>query len=168
MGMRLKAGRRMTFDNENILASIQMKQYAITRKIGHHITAALSEIGLTRAQFHILNYINSIKRCRATDIANMMEVKPSAVTLMIDRLESHKWVTRSQDPYDRRVVVIEMTDEGKNILAKAKKISDEVVKRYLAHLSPEDLSRLLEIYEKLERIVNDENERDKFLFRKTD
>ncbi|MNC99505.1 hypothetical protein D3C83_178220 [compost metagenome] len=54
------------------------------------------------------------------------------------------------------MVVIELTEEGKNILAKAKKISEEVVKRYLSNLSQEDLIRLLEIYEKLERIVNDE------------
>jgi MarR family transcriptional regulator, organic hydroperoxide resistance regulator len=156
MGMRWKAGRRMTFDHENIITNIQMKQYAITRRIGQHITTALSEIGLTRAQFHILNYIGSSDRCRATDIANMMEVKPSAVTLMIDRLEAHQWVRRSQDAFDRRVVVIELTEEGKNILSKAKKISEEVLKHYLSNLSQDDLIRLLEIYEKLERIVNDE------------
>lgn len=147
-------------NNEDILSRIQALTYSITRKIGHHIAGVLSELGLTRGQFYILKTIQSQGKCRATDIANVMEVKPSAVTLMIDRLEARQWVRRSQDTSDRRVIIIELTPEGKQILKKARQISDEVVKRYFSHLSSDDLDHLLKIYEKLERIIINENEKD--------
>ncbi len=148
-------------DNRNVLSRVQVLTYSITRKIGHHIAGVLSELGLTSGQFYILKFIESQGKCRATDIANMMEVKPSAVTLMIDRLEARRWVRRSQDTSDRRVIIIELTLEGKKILKRARQISDEVVKRYFSHLSSDDLNNLLKIYEKLERIVTDENGRDR-------
>ncbi|MBA4602640.1 MarR family winged helix-turn-helix transcriptional regulator [Thermoactinomyces mirandus] len=148
-------------DHGNILSRIQALTYSITRKIGHQIEGVLSELGLTRGQFYILKTIESQGKCRATDIANMMEVKPSAVTLMIDRLEARRWVRRSQDTSDRRVIIIELTPEGKEVLEKARKISDEVVRRYFAHLSYGDLNHLLKIYEKLERIAVDKHEKSK-------
>lgn len=147
-------------NNGNALSRIQALTYSITRKIGHNIAGALSELGLTRGQFYILKTIQSQGKCRATDIANAMEVKPSAVTLMIDRLEARQWVRRSQDTSDRRVIIIELTPEGKQILKKARQISDEVVKRYFSHLSSDDLDHLLKIYERLERIIINENEQD--------
>jgi DNA-binding MarR family transcriptional regulator len=82
-----------------------------------------------------------------------MEVKPSAITLMIDRLESAGWVRRTQDPSDRRAVVIELTDAGEEILAEAKKRCDQLTAKYLDCFSREELDLLVRLYEKLERSV---------------
>ncbi|MGA8941549.1 MAG: MarR family transcriptional regulator [Thermoactinomyces sp.] len=147
-------------NDENVLSRIQALTYSITRKIGHQIGEVLSELGLTRGQFYILKTIESQGKCRATDIANLMEVKPSAVTLMIDRLEARRWVRRSQDTSDRRVIIIELTPEGKEILNKARQISDKAVKCYFSQLSSDDLEHLLKIYEKLERIITNKSKKE--------
>jgi MarR family transcriptional regulator, organic hydroperoxide resistance regulator len=143
----------MKICDDETVARLQALVQSIFKKIGTDMTELMAKIGLTKQQFFILKFVGKQEHCRVTDIAHIMEVKPSAITLMIDRLESAGWVRRTQDPSDRRAVVIELTDAGEEILAEAKKRCDQLTAKYLACFSREELDLLVRLYEKLERSV---------------
>lgn len=89
------------------------------RKLGKSITEpVIARIeGLTNGQIFMIYHINEVGSCTVSALAAKMEVKPSAITVMLDRLESHGYVIRERGTEDRRVVHVALTDEGKGCLS---------------------------------------------------
>jgi DNA-binding MarR family transcriptional regulator len=56
---------------------------------------------------------------KASDLSNLLEVTPGAVSHMINVLEKNGYVERVSDPRDRRIVLIHPTDSGLAILEEA-------------------------------------------------
>lgn len=56
---------------------------------------------------------------RMTDLAAQCRYSPSAVTRVSDRLEHLGYATRRASPADRRVVHLEITDAGRDVVAAA-------------------------------------------------
>lgn len=106
------------------------------------------ELGLTGPQFHMLAIIARHKECNVSFLADKLEVKPSAITVMIDRLVQHGYVERRHDEQDRRAVLITVTERGAQVHEEAVLKSRAVLKSYLALLEPEELDVLVSIFEK--------------------
>lgn len=141
------------------LSRIQELVHSISKKIQSEIQERLSTLGITNTQYFILSFVDRTTDCRVSDLAKMWDVKPSAITPIIDKLIAQNLVSRTQDPSDRRAVIVELTDQGQEILRKAHEIRDEIVGSYLTHLTREELEQLLRLYEKLEQIVSTRNDR---------
>jgi DNA-binding MarR family transcriptional regulator len=78
-----------------------------------------------------------------------MEVKPSAISVMIDRLEKAELVKRSYFLVDRRSVFVEVTEKGKQLLRKEKAIRNSIIESYLSKLDKEEARLLTELLEKM-------------------
>ena len=62
---------------------------------------------------------------KQSHLADKLGVKPSAITVMIDRLVQSGHVIRKHHETDRRIVLVENTAEGKAILAQANEVQKE-------------------------------------------
>lgn len=109
--------------------------------------------GLTPPQFYILKILDHYGASRATQLAEKMYVKPSAITVMTDRLIDHGLVERYHDDNDRRVVVIELTKKGKTTVEEAMAARNEHIAKYFSHLELQEREDLLRLFEKLETII---------------
>ncbi len=107
------------------------------------------EMPITRPQLFMLYVIQRHERCRLSKLAEKMEVKPSAITVMIDRLEKAGYVKRAHDPVDRRSILVELTPEGRTVLEETMQKRNEVLKKQLLQLKPEEVQLLAELLEKL-------------------
>lgn len=116
-----------------------------------------TELGLTGPQFYILHLLSQKEKFMVTEIASKMGVKPSAITVMIERLHKNGLVMRDRDENDRRVVLIYLTERGYETLQKAKQKRFETIAHYFKHLESEELESLVQIYEKLTRIAHAED-----------
>ena len=77
---------------------------------------------------------------KQTHLAEKLGVKPSAITVMIDRLVQSGHVIRKHHETDRRIVLVENTTEtGKAILKQAEDVQKEVIARGLSQLPPEEM-----------------------------
>jgi DNA-binding MarR family transcriptional regulator len=112
------------------------------------------DLELTRTQFYLLKLIEHEEPCKMSYLAEMMGVKPSVISTMIDRLEQNGLVVREYRKTDRRSVFVSLTDQGREVLNKELELSKQVVMNFLSHLAPHELESLAAI---LEKIVNDEN-----------
>jgi DNA-binding MarR family transcriptional regulator len=107
---------------------------------------------LTGPQFYILQLLYNGGKSTVSGLAEEMSVKPSAITAMIDRLLKQGYVTRERDELDRRVVFIQISDAGRQILEEVHQKRKKVLTKYLSHLDRDELQSLLSIYEKISRV----------------
>jgi DNA-binding MarR family transcriptional regulator len=105
--------------------------------------------GITGSQFFVLQKINAKGRLTVSEVADKLSVSLSAITALVDRLVQAGLVVRSRDDKDRRLVWLEATDKGKEILTRCIEGRRQVAAKYFGQLSDEDLRKLLEIYEKV-------------------
>lgn len=126
------------------------------RKIGNEISEDSKELGLTRAQYYILFLLSKRTYYTSSELAEKLEVKPSAVTVMIDRLLKTNLVKRERDKNDRRIIKIKITTDGEKILHRVKQKRKEVLKRYFIQLEDKELESLLSIFEKLAKLARED------------
>lgn len=110
------------------------------------------ELGLTGAQFQMLALIARKQVCNVSYLADKLEVKPSAITVMIDRLVQNGYVHRRHDEQDRRAVLLSVTERGGEVLEEAKRKSREVLKRHLSVLTEHELETMITIMEKFSHV----------------
>ena len=112
--------------------------------------------GITGSQFFVLKKINSKGRLTVSEVADELGVSLSAITALVDRLVKAGLALRSRDEQDRRLVWLEATDKGKDILGKCIESRRKVAAKYFGKLSESDIEKLIEIYEKLLSIMRAE------------
>src|SRR4030065_1368149 len=77
------------------------------------------ENGLSMAQLGAMLPIFHKGACGVSDIGSDLGVTNSAASQMLDRLFQLNLVSRSEDPIDRRVKNIDLTDNGRQILQES-------------------------------------------------
>ncbi|KAB2336129.1 MarR family transcriptional regulator [Cytobacillus depressus] len=107
------------------------------------------ETPITKPQMFLMYGIYKRGKCKLSALAEIMEVKPSAITVMIDRLEREGYVKRSHDIVDRRAVFVELTPLGKEVLEKVLHARNKILKSYLARLEQEEIHLFTELLEKM-------------------
>ena len=90
---------------------------------------ALKPSGLTFAQYEALMLLSFSRtgKLPLNKIGQRLQVHPTSVTNVIDRLESKRLVERIPHPKDQRTTLAGITRKGRNVAAKATAaVNDEV------------------------------------------
>jgi DNA-binding MarR family transcriptional regulator len=102
----------------------------------HHL--ARSDLGITPAQSRLLRTLAHYSAPpRMADLAEGLEVVPRAVTTLVDGLEANGKVRRVPDPVNRRVIRIELTDDGRTALKELREARRSAAAEILAPLTVE-------------------------------
>jgi DNA-binding MarR family transcriptional regulator len=105
--------------------------------------------GLTPPQFHILKMLKQKGPFKVTTLAELMGVKPSAITVMIDKLIGQGFVMREHQEDDRRVVLLSITDKGAGTVELLTKQSNETIGRFFSACSPSEIEAMVLTLEKI-------------------
>lgn len=126
----------------------QLALSTTARKISVLINEKLEE-GLTGPQGYILKLIFEQKRATASMLAEKLQVKPSAITVMIDRLVQHGFVRRLADEQDRRVTLLLLTEKGSMAIEKMIMESRDILNRLLYTLEPSEIEQFVNHFERI-------------------
>ncbi|MBT3154045.1 MarR family transcriptional regulator [Streptomyces sp. CHD11] len=108
------------------------------------------ELGITPAQSRLLRTLAHYgSPPRMTDLAERLEVVPRAVTTLVDGLETGGKVRRVPDPANRRVIRIELTDDGRAALRELRAARRTAAEEILAPLGEEQREALGELLDTL-------------------
>jgi DNA-binding MarR family transcriptional regulator len=88
-----------------------------------------------------------------TDIGKNLEIPKPHVTVLVDKLIDDGYVVRKSDPNDRRIINIELTDNGLRNFEEIKQVISESLKRKLLTLSDEELKVLYESSKNIKDIL---------------
>jgi DNA-binding MarR family transcriptional regulator len=93
--------------------------------------AQLAALEVTAAQFIIIATLSMGTVKSASDLCKGISYDAGAMTRMIDRLEEKGLLRRSRCPDDRRLVNLELTDQGNAALPRMREASVKVLNRFL-------------------------------------
>jgi DNA-binding MarR family transcriptional regulator len=110
------------------------------------IDRRLAPLGLSAAQFIIIaNLAKSEGPMSASDLCKGISYDAGAMTRMLDRLESKGLIRRTRSAADRRLLHLELTEEGRSAWPRMREISMTVANRFLRGFSKAE-ARTLEAF----------------------
>lgn len=86
---------------------------------------------------------------KVSDLADFLGITAGAVTGISDKLIAEGYLKRSRAKDDRRVVYLELTEEGSKALAGIRKTRKEMFSLMFGGLSDEDKGHIIRIYEQI-------------------
>lgn len=84
-----------------------------------------------------------------SELANSLGYTAGALTNIANRLIKSGYANRKRDEDDRRIVRLELTDIGEDLLKEAQLKGQELRKEVFEQLSQEELNQFLDIHKKL-------------------
>ncbi|HEY3962815.1 MAG TPA: MarR family transcriptional regulator [Gaiellaceae bacterium] len=97
----------------------------VIARLARQVELAAGTVDLTVAQYRVLAILSSQNEA-ASVLADKLAVSRPTVTGVVDGLVARELVTRVHDPVDRRRVSLDLTEEGRTLLAG---VDEEVGRR---------------------------------------
>ncbi|WP_144629574.1 MarR family winged helix-turn-helix transcriptional regulator [Arthrobacter woluwensis] len=101
----------------------------------------VGETELTGSQLSLLTQLAD-GGARVSDIARNLGVRAPTATEQITRLEGRGYVRRDSDPEDSRAVVVRLTDDGWDAVARVNLRRNRAIAAVIDELSPRDRAAL--------------------------
>jgi DNA-binding MarR family transcriptional regulator len=120
------------------------------RQIEIFLDRKTSQHNLSCSEGHMVSYLLSYSPCPLADLNRILNLKPSTLTSMLDRLEKRKIITRKIYPDDRRSWIIELQPEGKKLAKEIRSTLESFEQSIIQQLSEEEL----EAFEKVTSIIS--------------
>lgn len=96
-------------------------------------------LGVTRAQWKVLFKLTRQPGLRQNELADLLEVEPITLSRIVDRLQEGGLVERQSDPTDRRAWRLHVTANAQPLIAKLKRVADQMTGEAFAGLDPRDI-----------------------------
>src|SRR5215469_14806636 len=111
MRFRIIRNRMKTPESLHIIPTLEHATHAL----GLWIERTFPDLRLTQAEAHVLAYLADHAPCSINDLHHSFGHKRSTLTSLLDRLEGRGWIRRSAHPTSRRLVIVQLTDDGRTI-----------------------------------------------------
>jgi DNA-binding MarR family transcriptional regulator len=99
----------------------------------------LKPLGVTRSQAWVIAYLSRKEGMAQSDLANQLDLGKVALGGLVDRLEATGLVERRADNEDRRIKRIFLTDDGRKIVARMRRIATATNAEILHGLTPKEV-----------------------------
>ena len=152
-------GRKETADDQGEASALQLGElsellgYSLKRaqlKIFEDFLRCVAPLQLTPAQFSVLLLLDKNPGRNQTEIATTLGILRPNFVAMLDGLESRDLCARIRSPNDRRSHILELTDKGRAVLARAKKlVASKHEARLNELLGPANRAALLSMLSKI-------------------
>jgi MarR family transcriptional regulator, organic hydroperoxide resistance regulator len=124
-----------------------------------HNHAVADYIGLHQTDQACIDLLDWTGPLTAGEIGTHLGLSSGAVTGLIDRLETGRWVRRERDPQDRRRVIVHLSTERGDELWSLYKPLAETIEAYRERLDLRDLQLVVEFLEFANETITDATHR---------
>lgn len=97
---------------------------------------ALADLRITPPQFSVLTMISAYPGHSSADLARVALLTPQTLSVIINNLERAGAIIRKAHPVHGRIQCLAVTDEGRNLLSKARARIQKLEEAITADLSP--------------------------------
>jgi DNA-binding MarR family transcriptional regulator len=117
-------------------------QRKVNRMLRRQVPDAWMELSLTLAQFKSLFFISNEGNTNVRKLAAALSVTSANVTGIVDRLVKQGLVTRRENPEDRRMLLLQVTDKGRALITDLRERQTSRLSEILDYMGPDELSTL--------------------------
>lgn len=113
-------------------------------QLAGEVKSLLQTYGLSEPMYNALRIVGArgASGIPSQSIAHDMVCRSPDMTSLVDRLCKAKLVERTRSKEDRRVVMVSVTSQGKDMLASLKKPTQKLVSSMLNHMNSKQLATL--------------------------
>jgi DNA-binding MarR family transcriptional regulator len=109
----------------------------------------LSPFGITPSQGRALDVLargaHHGGMIRLNQLAERLHIAPRSVTTVVDALEAAGLVARTQDPEDRRAILLQLTEAGQAMVEQIGRVRQEVAAEYFGAIGAQERAGLLRL-----------------------
>ena len=138
--------------------NVEAVEYQIRRisiLIRHHTRELLARYELTLPQYYALIHLLH-ERLTMGELCCRLFLASSTVTDLVDRMERLNYVRRVRDENDRRVIRLEILDEGRDIIEKVMQDRMEFLSARLNEWDKEKTEVLIKILTEFRELLEEE------------
>jgi len=103
---------------------------------------AWMQVSMTVPQVKSLFFITSNGQTNFKNLAAALKVTPSNLTGVIDRLVEQGLVSRTENPEDRRMILLKATEKGESLVSDLRERRINSLSQALSGLDPPELTRI--------------------------
>jgi DNA-binding MarR family transcriptional regulator len=122
--------------------------YSVIKKVGREWKKQFKS-PINSSQFLILKALYHSGPQKATELAEIIQMTPGAITGASDKLVAEGYAKRMGAKEDRRVVYLEITDSGEKIVESMIENQKIVIEQFFEGISDEDIDHLIRIYHQI-------------------
>ncbi|MCX6174948.1 MAG: MarR family transcriptional regulator [Ignavibacteriales bacterium] len=115
---------------------------------------SIRTFGLTQPQFAVIEIIGHLGPLKVGEICNKMLVSGGNMTLVLDNIEKLGFIERVHSLEDRRAILIQLTQKGKDLFDEVFNSHADHVAKLMSVLSVEEQKTLGELLKKLGLMVS--------------
>lgn len=104
---------------------------------------------ISKQQFMLMYTLNHNLRMTISELAEQLFLSPSATTIAVNRLVRDGHILRSRDETDRRVVWVELTEQGKEIVTQLRNRRKNMLRNMFSNISEDEAEQFLAITRKM-------------------
>ena len=109
--------------------------------------------------FRVLKILSNNESMKASDLAEALDIRPASLTEKLTRMEQHELINRERDSNDSRIVLVSLSNRGKELLEKRRKNNEEMTNKLENVLTEAEQIEFARISEKLISFFEAENPR---------
>lgn len=125
------------------------------RKIGEDI---LKDEEISRAHVHLIESLRRNGACSMTQLGKMLSISKPNVTTLVDKLVELEMVKRKFDENDRRITLIELSEEGHNFFNTLLQTMKIALSKNMQKFTEDDLDLFKETIKNMKLLVSKMNE----------
>ena len=111
--------------------------------------------GLSMPQFSILMQLHHKGACGMSAISERFEVTPAAASQLVDKLVQSGFIVREEDPNDRRAKVLNLTDQGRELIQRGIEERYRWVDQLSGRLTEAERTQISEALDIMTRVATD-------------
>jgi DNA-binding MarR family transcriptional regulator len=123
--------------------------------LSRQISADIKEypLAIPRSQVYLLRLLDRRGALSMSELANSLGITMSGCTAQVDRVVEAGWVERRRDPTDRRVVLVDVSPAGEQMLTQIRETRARILARYLTHLDADEIVTLTNLLERTAQTI---------------
>ncbi len=149
---------------EVAVSETMMSLRRIIKSLQDYSQKVSSHFGITGPQLWVLKTIYQNGNLSLGELSKRMYVNPSTITGVVDRLEKKKYVLRTRNEKDRRVVKVQLTSKGNRLVRRAPNPIQGKMIYGLRKLKKDELFSIYKSVEKLVELMEAQDVKVTFLF----
>jgi DNA-binding MarR family transcriptional regulator len=114
----------------------------VNRTMREHAPDAWMQLNLTILQVKSLFFITNNGSTNFKTLAKALKVTPSNLTGVIDRLVEQGIVSRTENPQDRRMMLLKATEKGESLVSELRERRLSYLTKALTDLTTEELQAI--------------------------
>ena len=138
----------MSQNREQLMEELSTNVFAMFRTLRNDIGKIFGGY-IPWNEFIVLRILNRTNKEMVSRVANELNVSNSHITAVPEKLIKKGFVTRSRSTSDRRVVYLEITEQGKDLVAKMEDAKKQYLQERFSTLSEDEMNVMISISKKL-------------------